>query len=262
MASFEGAATFHSSGEAYDRYMGRYSAPLARKLADTAGVEVGQRALDVGCGPGALTSCLAERLGPDHVAAIDLSESYVEACRRRNPGVDVREGKAESLPFPNDVFDAGLAQLAFQYMSDPLAAARELRRVVRPGGAVAGCVWDYAEGMRMLAVFWDAARELDSAAPHQADTLSFTRDGELGALLRDAGLSAVETGELVVEAGYAGFEDFWGPFLAGVGPGGTYCVSLDAGSQEALREACFRRLDSPVGPFMLTARAWYAVGRA
>ena len=242
--------------------MGRYSVPLARRLADAVGVEAGQRVLDVGCGPGALTACLAERLGPEHVAAIDPSESYVEACRRRNPGVAVREGRAESLPFADGVFDAALAQLVFQFMSDPLAAAGELRRVVRPGGAVGGCVWDYADGMRMLAVFWDSARELDPAAPHEADTLPFARDGELGALFRKARLSAVESGELAVEAGYADFEDFWGPFLAGVGPGGAYCASLDSAGREALREACFRRLGSPVGPFTLTARAWYAVGHA
>jgi SAM-dependent methyltransferase len=242
--------------------MGRYSAPLARRLVDMAGVEAGQTALDVGCGPGALTSCLVERLGPEHVAAVDPSESYVEVCRRRNPGVDVREGRAESLPFGDGAFDAALAQLVFQFMSDPLAAARELRRVVRPNGAVAGCVWDYAEGMRMLAVFWDAARELDPAAPHEADTLRFTRDGELGALLLEAGLSQVESGQLVVEAGYTGFDDFWGPFLAGVGPGGAYCVSLAVQQREALREGCFRRLGSPDGPFALPARAWYAVGRA
>jgi SAM-dependent methyltransferase len=241
--------------------MGRYSTPLAVKLADAARVEAGQRALDVGCGPGALTSCLAERLGSDHVSAVDPSESYVEACRRRNPGVDVREGKAESLPFGDGVFDSALAQLVFQFMSDPLAAAGELQRVVRPSGAVAGCVWDYAEGMRMLAVFWDAARELDPAAPHEADALRFGRDGELGALFLESGLSAVETGELIVEAGYASFEDYWDPFLAGVGPGGTYCVSVGSDEQEALRRECFLRLDSPSGPFMLTARAWYAVGR-
>ncbi|MBI4171377.1 MAG: SAM-dependent methyltransferase, partial [Actinobacteria bacterium] len=69
-------------------------------------------------------------------------------------------------------------------------------------------------------------------------------------------------GALTVEAGYAGFDDFWEPFTLGVGPGGAYCASLDAERRSALREECFRRLGEPSGPFTLGARAWYAVGRA
>jgi SAM-dependent methyltransferase len=262
MTSTEGASTFRSSGDAYDRYMGRYSVPLAARLADSVGVHTGQRVLDVGCGPGALTAELARRVGAANVSAIDPSPSYVEACRARHPGVDVREAQAESLPFEDDSFDAALAQLVFQFMADPLQGAQELRRVVRPGGAVGGCVWDYAEGMTMLAAFWGSARELDTSAPHEADTLRFGRGGELGALFRDAGLGDVESGALVVEAAYTGFDDFWNPVLGGVGPGGAYCASLDPERQEALREACFTRLGSPRGAFTLSARAWSAVGRA
>jgi SAM-dependent methyltransferase len=260
--SAEDDAMFRTSGEAYDHYMGRYSLPLARKFADAAGIETGQRALDVGCGPGALTAELVQRLGAEQVAAVDPSTPYVEACRRRNPRVDVRQAPAAGLPFADDAFDAALAQLVFQFLADPLEAVCELRRVVRSAGVVAACVWDYAVGMTMLAAFWDAAREIDSRAPHEADTLRFGRDGELGVLLLAADLGEVETGALDVEASYADFDECWSGFLTGVGPAGTYCVSLDAGRQESLREACFRRLGSPAGVFTLSARAWYAVGRA
>src|SRR2546430_1552171 len=129
-----GASTFQVPGESYDRFMGRYSAPLAVAFADGAGIEPRQTALDVGCGPGALTAELVRRVGPESVAAIDPSEPFVEACRRRYPEVDVRLGQAEKLPYPDGRFDAALAQLVLHFVSDPDAAACEMRRVVREGG--------------------------------------------------------------------------------------------------------------------------------
>ena len=96
---------FSAPAEHYDRFMGRYSSSLAAVLADAADVQVGQRALDVGCGPGALTNELSGRLGAEKVAAIEPSPLFAAACRERNPGVDVREGVAEQLPWGDDTFD-------------------------------------------------------------------------------------------------------------------------------------------------------------
>src|SRR5437870_2454589 len=157
MSSAEGAATFRVAGSAYDCFMGRYSRPLAVTFADAAGVAAGQHVLDVGCGPGALTEELVRRVGASAVAAVDPSEPFVEECARRNPGVEVRQGTAEVLPFADGAFDRALAQLVLHFVSDPAAAAGELRRVLRPGGSAAACVWDFAEGMQMLRLFWDAA---------------------------------------------------------------------------------------------------------
>jgi len=250
MSHAEGASTFRVPSEAYDRFMGRYSEPLAGALADVAGIESGQTALDVGCGPGALTGELVRRLGAGSVWAIDPSEPFVEACARRYPGVDVRLSRAEDLPYPDGRFDAALAELVLHFVSDPPAAAREMRRVVRPGG------------MRMLRLFWDAALSIDPGAPDEATTLRFGRDGEIGELFAEAGLGGIVTGALDVEASYEGFDDFWLPFLAGAGPAGSFCTALDVERQEALREDLRARLGSPEGPFTLPARAWYAVGRA
>ena len=91
--------TFTVAAEAYDRFMGRYSVPLAPQLADLAGVAAGQRVLDVGCGPGALTTELVARLGPASVSAVDPSEPFVAAARERHPGVSVQRAAAEELPF-------------------------------------------------------------------------------------------------------------------------------------------------------------------
>ena len=217
--------------------------------------------LDVGCGPGPLTQPWWRPWGIGSVAALDSSPSFVAACRERVPNADVRLGEAEALPFADGEFDVALSQLVVNHMADPEAGAGEMRRVVRPGGTVSSCVWDYAEGMEMLRAFFDAALEIDPDAPDEGRLMRFCREGELGELWVSCGLTDVETGALWSIAEYAGFDDYWEPFTTGLGPSGAYCASLDPERQEELRAACFRRLGSPAGGFTLRARAWYAVGR-
>jgi SAM-dependent methyltransferase len=250
-------------GEAYDRHVGRYSPELAAALIAVAGTERGQRALDVGCGTGALAQALAALLEAGSVAAIDSSPASVATCARRVPGADVRVACAEELPFQDGEFDAALAQLVVPWLSDPGRGVAEMRRVVRPGGVVAACTWDFANGMTMLRAFWDAAVAVDRPRAIQAGALDRTRlcePDELGELWAQVGLVEIDTGELVVGADYSGFDDFWWPFSAGVGGSGSYCASLDEAGHEALREEVRRRLGSPVGPFSLAARAWYVRG--
>jgi SAM-dependent methyltransferase len=252
------------SGDPYDSHVGRYSPELAGALIAVAGVERGQRALDVGCGPGALAQALAALLGADSVAAIDPSRASVETCALRVPGADVRVGCAEQLPFGDGEFDAALAQLVVPWMSDPARGVAEMCRVVHPGGVVAACTWDFAVGMTMLRIFWDAAVAVDRHGATQAGALDRTRlcdPGELRELWARIGLLEIDTGGLVVGADYADFEDFWWPFPAGVGGSGRFCASLDKATRQALREEVRRRLGSPPGPFRLTARAWYVRGR-
>jgi SAM-dependent methyltransferase len=260
MQAAEGARTFQAGDAAYDRFMGRYSERLASIFADAAGVAPPQTAVDVGCGPGALTSELVRRLGAASVAAVDPTEPFVEACRRRNPGVDVHLGRAEELPLEDDTYDAALAQLVLHFVTDPAATARELRRVTRPDGVVAACVWD-VDGMTMLRVFREAVYETDPGAPIGTDPRAFGREGEIAELFSSAGLRDVDQGALEVETTYLDFDEFWDPFLTGIGPAGAYVVSLDADRQARLRGEMSSRLGKPDGPFTLTARAWFATGR-
>ncbi len=252
--------SFEADAAMYDRFVGRYAPQLSAALIEAAGVRAG-KVLDVGCGPGGLTRSLANLVGAENVAAIDPSASFVAACRQRVPGADVREGAAEALPFDSDVFDAALSQLVVNFMRDADAGVGEMRRVTRPAGVVASCVWDYADGMTMLRAFWDAALELDPASPDER-MMRYSSHAELGELWRRVGLSDVETGALVVEASYDDYDDYWLPFTAGIGPAGAYCVSLDDEQRERLRLAVFRHLGEPDGAFTLTARAWYARGLA
>jgi SAM-dependent methyltransferase len=250
---------FAVGGDPYDRFMGRYSRLLAPRLIDFAGVEAGMRALDVGCGPGALTAALAERLGATSVAAADPSEPLLAACAARVPEADARVAPAEKLPWPDESFDAVLSQLVLNFVTDADAAAGEMRRVAVGGGTLASCTWDYAGGMRMLRTFWDAARELDPKAPDELN-MRYRSEDELAALWERAGLDDVATAPLEVEVAYDGFDDFWEPFTLRVGPAGEYCASLASAQREALRDGCFRRLGSPTGPFSLTARAFAVRG--
>jgi SAM-dependent methyltransferase len=259
-----GAATFRTAPEAYDRHVGRYSNVLGAELVRFASVERGQRALDVGCGPGALTRALAERLGADAVAAVDPNAPFVETCRARVPGADVRDGSAEALPFDDGAFDAVLSQLVVNFITDAPAAVREMRRVARPGGTIAACVWDYAGGMTLLRAFWDAAQEVDragAAARDEARVMRWCTPAQLEELWTGAGLRDVRGGELSVEARYSGFGELWEPLESGHSPSGAFAASLDPERRAALREALHRRLGAPDGPFALRARAWAVAGR-
>ncbi|HXV33929.1 MAG TPA: class I SAM-dependent methyltransferase [Gaiellaceae bacterium] len=257
--------TFAVPAEAYDRLVGRYSYALAGALARAAGLEAGWSVLDVGAGPGAGTRRLVELAGPGRVAAVEPSEPFVEALRGRLPGVDARRGSAESLPFEDGEFDAALSALVVNFMADAAAGVAEMRRVTRPGGAVAACVWDYGGGMTLLRAFWESAAALDpegAAAADERSRMRFAREGELAGLWREAGLRDVEEGELVVSAAYESFDDLWEPFALGAGPAGAYAASLDPAQQAELRDDYRRRLAVPDGAFSLSARAWYAVGKA
>jgi SAM-dependent methyltransferase len=250
------------AAESYDRHVGRYGAQLAAGLIDAADIRPGQRALDVGSGPGPLTRALADRLGPKQVAAVDPSEPYVEACRHRVRGADVRVASAEQLPFGTDEFDAVFAQLVVQLMQDRSAGVREMARVARPGGVVAACVWD-SSAMPMLAAFWDSAL---AVAPEHAGAIDdgwrvgYADPHELSDLWEACGLAEVSTGRLLVHADYESFDDLFHPFTTGTGHSGRCYAALEPAARERLRDDAHERLGAPAGPFTLTAAAWWVRG--
>lgn len=249
---------FAAPADRYDRFMGRYAPTLAQALADTADVRSGMRVVDVGSGPGGLTSELVARVGAVNVSAIDPAPQFVAACRQRHPEADVREGVAEALPWADGSFDAALSSLVMAFMRDPDQGVREMARVTRPGGTVAACMWDIAGGgMTMLQIFWDAVRQVQPAAEGERQ-LAGTAEGDIVERFQRAGLQDVVGSALTASADYAGFDDFWEPFTFAVGPSGNYLASLSAARQSAVREAC--RAQLPEGPFSLDARAWCARG--
>ena len=250
--------TFAVPAEAYGRFMGRFSEPLGAVFADACGVRAGQRVLDVGCGPGALTVELVRRLGPDAVTAIDPSPPFVEAAAARFPRVDVRTGAAEDLPFADATFDAALAQLVVHFMADPVQGLREMGRVTRPGGTVGACVWDHGGRQGPLSVFWAAVRDLAPDAPGEAE-LAGTHEGQLVERARAAGLTTAQPGTVSVTVSFPTFDDWWEPFTLGVGPAGAYVAGLDPDQRTALRSRCAELL--PAALFDLTVSAWSVTAR-
>jgi ubiquinone/menaquinone biosynthesis C-methylase UbiE len=251
---------FASPAEHYDRFMGRYTVPLARALADEVGVREGMRVLDVGCGPGGLTSELADRVGAENVSAIDPAEQFVAACLEHNPGADVRQGVAEELPWQDDTFDAALSCLVIAFMRDADAGLQQMARVTRPGGTVGVCMWDVAGGgMTMLRLFWSAMKAVKPDIEGERRRAG-TQEGDIAERLKHAGLHDVTSGALEVSVDYSGFEDFWEPFTFAVGPSGQALAALDDERKAAVREAI--RVELPDGPFTLGARSWYATATA
>jgi SAM-dependent methyltransferase len=245
------------SADAYDRFMGRYSEPLAERFAAFARLRPGQRVLDVGCGTGVLTVEMIRRLGTAAVSAVDPSQTFVAAMRSRLPQVDVHEAVAEDLPFEDATFDAALAQLVVHFMSDPAAGIGEMRRVTRPGGVIAGCVWDYAGRHAPLEPFWKAARSLDPVVDDESERPG-TSEGDLVALFRAAELGNVEQDVLSIELEHPSFDDWWQPFTLGIGPAGAHYAGLAPNQQAELEARCRSALDH--GPFTVTARAWAVRG--
>jgi SAM-dependent methyltransferase len=234
------------SDVAYDNFMGRFSTRLAPLFADFAGVAPGQRVLDVGAGTGALTAELVRH--GTKVAAAEPSAAFVAALQRRFPEADVREAGAEDLPWPDASFDAALAQLVVSFMSDPHAGVAEMRRVVRPGGVVAVCMWDRT-GMEMLAAIDRTRRALgdegEGVRPYR------TRPEIEGLFGAGADVELLE-----VEGDYVDFDDFWSALLGGAGPAGAWALSLDDEQRAAAHAELFRQVGEPSGPFTLVGRAW------
>lgn len=243
---------------AYDRFMGQWSRPLAELVVERLDPHRGDRALDVGCGPGVLTAVLVERLGAEAVAAVDPSAPFVAAASARLPGVDVRRGRAEQLPFPDAHVDLAVANLVVHFMREPVGGLGEMARVTRAGGRVAATVWDHAGGTGPLATFWTVAREIDPSVTDES-ALAGARQGHLHELVTSAGLEDPVDDLLTVTRRFATFEDWWAPFELGVGPAGDHVATLSPADREALRDALRDRLGD--GPFELGAAAWFVVGR-
>jgi SAM-dependent methyltransferase len=254
-----------SEADAYERFMGRWSRQLAPVLVGFAGVEDGEAVLDVGSGTGALAAAVALTAPSSRVVGIDPAAAYVALAQARQSSDRVRfeVGDAQHMRFDAAEFDRTLSLLVLNFIPDPAIALGEMRRVTRPSGTIAAAVWDYGAGMQMLRTFWDEAVALNPAAAAKDERhMRFCRPGELGAFWRARGLEQVVEEGLSIETRFAGFDDYWEPFLHKQGPAGAHVATLTLGERNQLRERLRRRLlgDGPDRPILLTARAWAVRG--
>jgi SAM-dependent methyltransferase len=258
----------YSDPAAYRRFMGRWSSSLAPSFIKFAGVEDGQRVLDVGCGAGSLSSALLS-VGPAvRVAGVDPVPAYVSFTREcvADRRADFVTGAAEALPFADAAFDATLALLVLQDVADPQRAVLEMARVTRPGGRIAACQWDFHNGLPMQSIFWQAAETLvpDEAARRRAGGNAIKRAGpaELASLWECAGLRNVRTASLDLAMRFDSFDDYWQPFLAGATPTSAFAAMLNR-ETDGLLERTMRNLIADVqadGSFVLPARALAVAG--
>jgi SAM-dependent methyltransferase len=254
-----------SLGEAYDAFMGRWSARLAPLLVQFAGVIDGDDVLDVGSGTGALAAAIAAAAPSSRIVGIDRSEPYVTVARahHQSPRVRFEVGDAQHLPFDYASFDRTLSLLILNFIPDPEQALEEMMRVTRPSGTVAAAVWDYGQGMEMLRVFWDEAVTLGPDSDRKDERhMPLCRTGELVSLWRRHRLKDVVETPIAIETRFASFEDFWSPFLLQQGPAGAHVASLPTDDRNRLELKLRQRLlgDGPDRPITLHARAWAVRG--
>jgi SAM-dependent methyltransferase len=246
-----------SNAEAYEYLMGRWSRVLAESFLDFAGINDGERVLDVGCGTGALAASAAARTLRSEIVGIDPVAPFLDYARRRTPDPRVRFdlGDALNIPYRTGSFDRCLSLLVIMFIRDARRAVSEMRRVTRPGGSVAVCVWDKV-GMEMNSIFSRAVVELDPAAAQRVQVQGYS-EGMLASLWVAHGFSKVEEDALVIPMEFKSFDDFWLPHLGGQGPWASYLSGLSSGALSALQTRLRDKLlaGGSDGPLTLTAKA-------
>jgi len=254
------------AGDAYDRYMGRWSRKLAPRFLDRLKPEPGLDWIEVGCGTGALTEAVLARRAPHSLLAVEPSDGFraLAESRLADSHVSFRKGSAEALPAESASCDIAVSALVLNFVPDRAKALAEMRRVVRPGGRVAFYVWDYpGGGVQFMRAFWTAATALDPEAADLKEDRRFpfcTAEGLTG-LAEAAGLQEVTCEAVTEPTPFRDFDDFWQPFTLGAGPAPGYCASLQPAARERLKERLRESLPTaPDGTIPMEVRAWAVTG--
>ena len=254
-----------SSGDAYERYVGRWSRVVAQEFIRWLNVRENRSWLDVGCGTGALSSTILATAHPNHVKGIDRSEAFVETARSRvnHPNVQFETGDAQSLPVESGTYDVAISGLVLNFVPQPHQMIAEMTRAIKKDGIVALYVWDYAGKMQFMRHFWDAAAELDPAVRDLDEGLRFSvcNPEALSELFQKTGLTMIEIRPIDIPTHFKDFDDYWNPFLGGQGPAPVYLASLSEEQRIQLRARIHKGLPFDAdGSIPLIARAWAIKG--
>jgi len=249
-----------AAGDAYDTFMGRWSRRVADDFLEWLAPVPRANWLEVGCGTGALTKAVCQRAEPASLVACDPSPEFVSFARKsiKDSSVTFRIAGADDLPRRDGGFDVIVSGLVLNFIPQPSDAVRSMRERIRPRGLLAAYVWDYAEGMQFLRIFWDEAVALDPSAAKLDEGRRFPlcRPDALIHLFEQAGLDSVEARAIEIATTFPDFDAYWSPFLGGTGPAPGYVGSLDRDAREQLRLRLKQRVaPSTDGSIRLTARA-------
>jgi SAM-dependent methyltransferase len=220
-----------SDADAYEHFMGRWSARMADPFLTFVGVMPGQRVLDVGCGTGTVTLALANR--GCAVVGMDASEPYLEGARRRRPHASVvyEQGDARSLTYPPGSFDASVSLLAIDVIPEPDRVATEMRRVTRKGGIVACATFDFWGGFSASDLVVDTASVFDEAMSELRNFFKarpLARANGQAELWQKAGMAEVVETPIVVSFDYTSFADYWSSFTTGPSRGSQRMGAIPA----------------------------------
>ena len=247
-------------GHAYERYVGRWSRRVAPAFLAWLAVPPGLRWLDVGCGTGALCEAILEHGEPAALTGIEPSDGFLAVARDTLASRAVlHRGAADAMPLPDGSVDVVVAGLVLNFLPDPGRAFAEMTRVAAPGATFGAYVWDYAGKMELMRFFWDAAVALDPAAAalDEGPRFPLCRADALHAQVEAAGLRDVDTTALDVAMRFAGFDDYWDPFLGGQGPAPAYVMSLSEEARTRLKDRLRDVLPIAAdGSLPMIARAW------
>ena len=199
-----------SAGDAYERYVGRWSRAVAAVFVPWLDLPEGALCADVGCGTGALGAALLAE-GAGEVLGLDRSTGYVSLARERqhDPRACFAVADAQALPARGGQFDAVVSGLVVNFVPHPEQMVAEMARVVSSGGIVGVYVWDYTAGMEPIRLFWDAAVALDpsAAALDEGSRFPLCNQPALVNLLEAAGLHDVEARAIDIPAVFHDFDD-------------------------------------------------------
>ncbi|MHB1090330.1 MAG: class I SAM-dependent methyltransferase [Ilumatobacteraceae bacterium] len=253
-----------TSGITYEQYVGRWSRRVAPVFLSWLGVPTGRKWLDVGCGTGALCAAIVDRCSPASVTGVEPSEGFLKTAMENLAGRAILyEGSATSIPLDDSAVDVVVSGLVLNFVLDQRAALAEMVRVTSGGGTIAAYVWDYAGKMELMRFFWDAAAELnpDVASLEEGFRFPLCRPEALEELFVNAGLYESEVIPIDIPTPFASFEDYWQPFLGGVGTAPAYAMSLDETTRGRLRDLIRANIPAQAdGSISLIARAWAVRG--
>ena len=250
------------NGAAYERYMGVWSQLAGAQFLDWLRPADGLRWLDVGCGNAAFTEMIVQRCAPSAVHGVDPSDAQIGFAQQRPTTrmAEFKVGDAMALPFADDVFDAAVMPLVIFFVPDPARGVAEMARVVAPGGIVSAYGWDLLGGGFPYTALWDEMRALELNVP-MPPSPDAARIETLQQLWTEAGLTEVETREIIAERTFADFDDYWTTILMGPSVAPSLAALDTDGMTRLIGRMRARLTADAAGRITYTARANAVSGR-